>query len=284
MEEYYHFNRIVIVQSLGKDEFHTGKKLNDDLEILNQAHDLGLDIELHDVETKKELLDLLSRLTKEARQIESFPILHLEIHGSNDKKGLVLASGEFVGWQELKNPLVNLNIVTKNNLFIVLAVCHGAYLLELFLPTDRSPCWGMIGPESQISAGNLLQSYSVFYEELLKTGDGNKAVKLLNGKVQKEGTDYYFTTAERHFIQVFKMYSNNPDLCSPKALRERARKVRKEIKKSKSEVVPSVGALIRQFNKKSIQFDEYKQRFLMLDMYPENKERFTIEYADIRDE
>lgn len=134
-----YFNRIAVIQSLAEDELHTGKMLYEDINSHNFAHDIGLDIRLYNVETKKELFDLLSRLTDEARTSDLFPILHVEIHGSSDKTGLVLSSGDFVSWQELKNPFIKLNIETKNNLFIVLAACYGAYLIEIILPTDRTP-------------------------------------------------------------------------------------------------------------------------------------------------
>lgn len=275
-----YFNRIAIIQSLAKDELHTGTRLCEDIDIRNIAQNIGLDVGLYNIKTKKELLDLLLRLTTEARELDLFPILHIEIHGSSDKKGLILSSGEFVSWQDLKISLIELNIATKNNLFILLATCYGAYLAEIILPTDRSPCWGMVGPIGQISTDLLFKSFSSFYAELLATGNGGAAVKLLNAAVTPEVIGYNFTSSEIFFEQAFKKYIAIS--CTNKAIKERALKIRKELKRSRLAIIPSLGNIKRSLAKTNVTFKKYKKHFFMIDLYSENKNRFTINYTKVR--
>lgn len=276
-----HFNRIVIIQSIPEGELHTGTKLHEDIDMLNIAYDRRLDVKLYNIKTKTELLELLFCLTNEASNYGQIPILHIEAHGRDDNRGLVLASDDFISWKDLKDPLIKLNIATRNNLFIVLAACHGANLTETLLPTDRAPCWGLIGPKKQIPAEVLLKSFSAFYKELLWTGSGGKAVKVLNDAVPQGVIGYFFTSAEIFFEQVFRKYLSKS--CTKKALDERARNMRKTCKKLGIISYPSINAIKKKhLARASVPFEKYKRLFFMIDLYPENEKRFPIAYSDVR--
>lgn len=274
-----HFNKIVVVQSLKDGELRTGSRLHEDLEMLNIAHGHKLDINIQDIDRKINFMQLLTDLTNGTKLNGLCPVLHIETHGSVDTTGLVLSSGDFISWTELKDPLINLNIATKNNLLVVLAVCNGAYLTEIIKLTDRAPCWGLIGPAKTIQAGVVLASFSAFYAELLKTGDGGQALRLLNEAVPEGQAGYYFTTAEIFFKRVFEKYLTVS--CSKKALDGRARNMRKELKRLGSAIIPSMGQLKRKLAKANEPFEKYKKLFFMIDLYPENGNRFTIEYSDV---
>lgn len=273
-----HFDRIIIIQSLSEGELHTGAKLYEDIYILNIAHDIGVDLKLYNVKTKEEFINLLSILTNDTKMFNLIPMLHIEAHGNS--KGLELSSGDFISWKDLKNSFIKLNIATGNNLFIALATCYGAYLAEILGVTDRAPCWGLVGPKKEISAGIVFESFIAFYKELLTTSSGDNAVKLLNAKVPHGVNGYYFTSAERFFEQVFNKYSALS--CTNDAIKERAHKIRKECKKLGSVIIPSMGAIKRDLVNVEKSFKKYKRIFFMIDLYPENEKRFTIKYRDLK--
>lgn len=270
------FSRIAIIQSLTQNDRHTGNELFEDINIVNLAHDLSLDIKLYNVNTKNEFINQLSILSNEARTADLIPILHIDMHGN--VQGLEFALGDFITWAEIKAPLTELNIQTKNNLLVTLAACKGAYLTEVLGPTDRTPCCGLVGPTIDIRAHDL-KSYYIFYRELLTTGNGDEAAKLL---MESCPNSFYFTSAELFFKKVFKKYLE--EACTKQAIKKRALKMHEEAKTltKQIKIQNQMRVFKRQLTNTKNAFKIYKKRFLMIDLYPENKERFTLEYNDIK--
>jgi hypothetical protein len=273
------FSRIVILESLSSSDLHAGRKIREDIEVSNLFHDRGLQVEFHDVAKKADFISQLGKLTRETKKLENNPFIHIEAHGSSDTKGLILGSGEFVSWEELKRPLIDLNIATRNNLFIVLSACYGAYLTTIVLPTDRAPCFGLVGPTKVLGAGYLLKSFSRFYQELLASGSGSEAVKQLNLDARESGLDYSLTDAETFFAMVNEKYFGKD--CTNSQYEKRAREIIREVK-SRGANPPSVGSLKRFYKgTQPAYFEMFKRRFFMIDLFPENANRFTIKYEDI---
>ena len=159
-----YFSKIAILQSLPDGEISTGRKLFEDLDTLNTVKDIGLEIKFYNICTSKEFIYVIFSLIAEAKKSEMIPILHIEAHGTPDRKGIVLASGEVVTWKELKDPLMQLNEATKNNLIVVLASCWGGYLMEILTPVHKAkaPCWGLIGPSDKITTECCLKTTKIF--------------------------------------------------------------------------------------------------------------------------
>lgn len=281
MKQCHFFNKISVIQSLGENEHHTGTKLHEDIKLHNIIHDRGLEIELLETKSKSDFIHVFETLTNEAQNKGVIPVVHIESHGSEDTEGLILSSGEFLDWNELKIHAVNLNIATKNNLLIVLAACHGANFAKKLVPSDRAPCWGLAGPTKAVSSDSILRSFSSFYQEILKSGSGGKAVKKLNENCQEGDIEYYFITAETFFTLTYQNYITY--LCCDNEYTKRAKSMRKKLKKEKILPLPSVGSLKRLFkNSQEHFFEKYRTKFFMYDLYPENTERFTVNYEDIR--
>jgi len=266
------------VQSLSEGEMHTGTRLHEDLETLDVWHNRGLNPELRNIPSKDDLMNLLRDLKEEARLSAQWPVLHIEVHGNRD--GIVLASGDFISWQELKIPLIELNIATRNNLLVVLSACYGAYLTKTIIPTDRAPCWGLVGPHEEMSAGALLSSFQEFYSELFATGNGDQALKRLNDAVRSENLSYLFSQCESFFKMVYKAYFR--DYFSPKALKLRAGELYKRAKEMGGTPKLSPGEIKRKLlQEKEPSFEKHCEQFFMYDLYRENRKRFRVTYQDI---
>lgn len=270
-----HYNKIAIIQSLPKNNRPTGTRLCEDIEAVNDYYDLQLKIELHNIKTKNDFNNLLSKLANEARTAGLLPILHIETHG--DEHGLQFSSGEQITWTEIKAPLTELNIQTKNNLFVTLAACKGAYLINVLGLTDRAPCCGLIGPTIDIHTCDV-EHYGIFYRELLTTGDGDGAAKLL---MESCPNSFYFTSVELFFKKVFKKYL--VESCTKQAIKKRALKMYEESKAiTKQNKIPNQMRVFKQqLSNTKKAFKIYKKRFFMIDLHPENKELFTLKYNDL---
>lgn len=275
-----HFDTIVIIQSIPPGENQTGARLHEDLDILNVAYDRNLHLKFFDVHTKIEFLELLTAIKNEARTYGNKPVLHIETHGSSDKKGLVLSSDEYVSWLELKPFLIEINVATRNNLLVFMAACNGAHLTEVVDLTDRSPCWGLAGPTKSVLPSNLLRSFYEFYKELLSSGSGGKAVLALNSISGNGEIEYSFTNSEMFFEKVYLNYLKK--YCTKSALEDRAKSMYKKLKKDGMATKQSVGQLKRMLKRtQEDYFNKYKNQFFMIDLYPENIKRFTVEYKKL---
>lgn len=277
MKRTQYFSRIAIIQSLPEGELSTGRKLFEELDTLNTNQDIGIEIKFNNVCTSKDFIYIIFGLIAEAKKTDMIPILHIEAHGISDKNGIVLASGEVITWKELKDPLIQLNEATKNNLFVVLASCWGGYLMEILTPVDKSPCWGLIGPSDKMTAAMLLKNYTDFYVTLLSTGDGDAALAVLNAN-SCELHGYLFQTAETMFKSVFSGYITK--FCSDEMIEERALEVQREALEKYGNVPQRLNEIKSALANTRESFEIYKKRFLMLDMFPENAARFKIKYED----
>ena len=95
------------------------------------------------INSKKQLFEKFLSIEKSIIEFKYLPYLHFEIHGSDDKSGLFLNSNELLEWNELYESLQSINIRCKNNLFISLATCYGAYMIRAYNnPTEPCPFYG----------------------------------------------------------------------------------------------------------------------------------------------
>ena len=267
------------MESLSSSDLHTGVKIREDIEVSNLFHNRGLQVEFHNPTKKTDFISSLKELARETRKLGNDPLLHIEAHGSNDTKGLVLGSEEFISWEELKKPLTDLNIATKNNLFVVLSACYGAYLTTIVLPTNRAPCFGLVGPTKVLGAEYLLRSFSRFYQELLASGSGSEAVKQLNLDTGESGLNYSLTDAETFFTMVNEKYFGR--YCTNSQYDKRATEIIEQLK-AMGKSAPRIGWIKKHYRRTQKQyFEKLKTRFFMIDLFPENATRFTIKYEDI---
>ncbi|MEZ4459400.1 MAG: hypothetical protein R3E66_06665 [bacterium] len=191
------FNHIYIVESLFDEDESTGTRLAERLRSSVANNNKQLKIDFLEVENAKSFFATLEKISERAGKEGLWPILHLEIHGH--KGGLELGSGEIVEWKELAPKLSKINYRTRNNLFLTLAVCSGAWLAQVLNATQPAPFWGLVGPDQPEWNGVLLDGYEPFYDELLNSLDGDKALEALRQKAKDQigNSNFLFFSAER---------------------------------------------------------------------------------------
>lgn len=288
------FNFIYIVQSLDTDELPTGSYL--DLFAMQprvegmKGSGLEFGAEVIDVATAADLLAFLERVRAEVEMMGRSPILHFEIHGSSDQKGLVLRSSEFVPWTSLLGPLTDINRATGNNLLLTLAVCHGAWLGTILSASRPAPFWALIGPSTSEYPIVLFPAFEAFYRTLLDELDGGKAVRELLEAAGARSAKHSLSVihGERIFTRSFRRYVE--EKCSPDAIAQRVAAIIAEQKQRAS----AQGATVpeAQWDRQAADiaagladtrpmFEEYRRRFFMIDVCPENDDRFALTYEEV---
>ncbi|MFH1468346.1 MAG: hypothetical protein ABIO70_28415 [Pseudomonadota bacterium] len=283
------FNFIYVVQSLRPGEKATGARLHEEelQGLLEELASVGAEIgsELVNVAGRRDLLDFLERVRNEVGSIGRFPVLHVEIHGTDDKTGLRLASGEFVPWSDLVSPLTAINAEMRNNLFLTLAVCSGAYLAQILSAAHPAPFWGLVGPHDREWDGVLLDGFTAFYKVFLTELDGRKALHAL-----REATDaaqanakYLFFDAESTFRKAFRAYVEQK--CSAEAVETRLKWISEQARGLDALTKEQREALTADVRDRMLDprpaFQDFRRVHFMIDKFPENDARFPMTFEEV---
>jgi hypothetical protein len=271
------FNAVYIIESLPDGDFKTGRDLFEISIYPLGAIKEGLDTNLGQPRSKSEFFKELSSIIDNCEINARSPILHIDAHGNNE--GIATASMEFITWAELKPFLCKLNEISGLNLLVVMAACNGMDLAKVILPTDRAPVWGIIGPQTAVKAGRVLDGFKAFYSKFFEAYDGIAALNCLNCSPDAKGSEFKFCNAEFFFMAVYKRYLNS--LCTEEAITARAERMLKEIgggrllhPNDENRIIKDLKNLL--ITTQEFYFERHKRHFFMMDIIKENEKRFDI--------
>jgi hypothetical protein len=243
-------NMIVVIESLRPNDWKTGRALRDDLEIIALPYGNNLQVHYKTAQSADELEFLLKELYGYVNLSGRAPMLHIECHGDAD--GIQLADGSLMPWARLKPLLVDINLASRMNLFVVMACCYGGYFAAECRYSEPVPFAWMLGPGKEIEADPLLALNGGFYTELLKRRDVTEALTI--GGAMRPGISYFSMSA----VGVFRV-----------ALAARIKSAGSA--ESRAQIRTTEEPL----------FDQYRRQFFALDQFPENEARFAITYREV---
>ena len=280
------FNKIYVIQSLDKNEEQTGKLIYDEVIKVRTKYSDKCDAEFILVNNRHDLENSLIKINEDCLNGVK-PIIHLEIHGNENGDGLTLENNEYIGYSELCNSLTKININSGNNLFLTLAVCHGAWIMQNIKLDKPAPFVGVIGSFEKIGNIDLYIRYSEFYSEFLINFDFDKSFDILQKVNKKIPNTYRVLDSVELFKNVYKNYLQ--ENTSEEGIKKRLSQIYYE-----KEHFEKIKLLINSKLKKfffEIAFKIYIQRtrqeyfrkhseiFFMIDKYPNNRERFEVPYT-----
>jgi hypothetical protein len=102
-----------------------------------------------------------------ALNANSRPVLHIEAHGSIEGLAWTAAASNLVRWDELVPPLQRLNVATRCNLLVVISACFGIAGINVMAMGPRAPVLGVVGPCSTATPHQLREGYKEFYRRLI---------------------------------------------------------------------------------------------------------------------
>lgn len=273
-----HFDSIHVIESLRCSDRKTGSELvSNVLWPIVVSKKLDIRVELHVPITKDQFVHTLIEIAAESRSRRGSPILHIEAHG--DEAGIQVSSYERISWTELKAALTEINTLSQLNLLVVMVACKGAHLVRILWPTDRAPVWALIGPTKDITEEDAHTDFASFYNEFLTTFDGRAALEALNQKKVGGGTwRYQYYPARYFFRSVYHKYLL--DLTSETALCQREEGIVADVLASRPELRRYEADLRtrvqRDLRDHQTHFERAKNHFFMLDLYPDNRNRFPL--------
>jgi hypothetical protein len=277
------FNKIAIIESLPDGEMKTGKKLYDDIILINIANNEKIIISFDQVSSEMELVALLGGLCADVQQKGLYPIIHIECHGEAEKKGLILSNKDFISWSKLYELLQSINEVMDLNLLIVLAACFAFEMSFSVYAYQRAPFWGMLAPSEKIYPEELKKSFVSYYETLIEnTGkqdvpNGSLALESLQSHKPQQGA-INFISAEYIFKLAFDGFMKDHN--SSKAIKKQAQYICNELRRIGVEYsISIVKASIR--NLRPYYLERYHKVYFMIDLCPDNIDRFGYLKEDI---
>jgi len=191
---------IIIIESL-HGERKTGLELYEDCirrKITYQNKDFTHSY--HAVNTKDELLEIINYIIYNSPHMHGGVLIHLEMHGDENKKGLILSDQSLVTWVELIEKFRDINIITKDNLFITMATCFGRYLYLGVDPYKKSPFSGYISASIAVYPDEIVEKFFILFENLIDKGNLVKAYL----DMEKTESNFYYKDRKRAFDEAFQ--------------------------------------------------------------------------------
>jgi hypothetical protein len=156
----FHANGFIIIDLVPDRDLQTGRHIAENLTDFINAAGLHLFCQRHHCETENDLIGVFSQIKTRLTERGEISYIHIEGHASRET--LELPNGSRVGWKTVFEHFRDINILCKNNLFFSSGACESAYAFKAASITDPCPVFGMLAPEQEVSAGEVLAGYIAF--------------------------------------------------------------------------------------------------------------------------
>lgn len=281
-ESWSRWNAVYVIELLDSDDDQTGTRLfNEVLSPLGQEY--GVATQLIKVGRNDALIPALEEIWLDCRTKNLGPVLHFEMHGSQTGVGAP-KGGAFVPWRALVEPLTRINLLSRGNLVLTMAACYGAAVLKVLAGAKQMPVCAVVGPTTQVLPSDIEQGFRAFYASMIAGNDLNSAMADLRKADKSFPEGWRFDTAERLFAIAYGMHRVTMD--GPGGRREAEQKLVKKARRFDRKHGQERPTLRRQarahLSTPEPFFQKVKRKFLMIDAFPENEERFTVTEADCR--
>ncbi len=262
-----------IVEWLSPDERHAGRVLNDWMKDRRPAWSAYCPCK-----NKTEVLVAIERATSRAQRSEMVPVLHFEAHGGD--AGLEGPDGnrglELLSWDELTEPLQQLNLATRCNLVVVVASCTGFAGIKALRRGPRAPAVALVGPDGPVMPSNLLWGTKEFYRRWI---DKSPSLHDIAASASQEAGTVVFQSEPFAILFHEALVEHLITLMRPDEQRQRAERFRRrmleETELSASEIERQLATL--PVLPPTDQLQGMWDVMFMIDLYPANRKRFGVD-------
>lgn len=233
---------------------------------------------------KKEVLSSIKRATILAKKNNMIPVLHIEAHGDQDGLGCPDDNGQTEGlsWDELTEPLQELNLATGCNLIFVVAACIGFAGVRALVRGPRAPAVAIVGPDAEIEVGRLLEGAKEFYRRWMD--DSPNLNDIVNSASRETGSakfdwePFSILAYDAFAADLIVSMRKNEQYMQKYRIRHLMLNHASWLAKEIENKFPPLSPL---FQKPLIQ--KMWDTMFMIDLFPENKHRFGVNWSDVID-
>lgn len=175
------FNKIYFIESL----YGNHKQSADDLYNYHIANHFEGISDYNSIDSKEDLFELLNKISTQTSTSEIFPLIHIEAHGLDTKKGLVLRNDDIVYWKDLTPIFEQINRNCCNNLVLCISACSSIYVLEEIILSfyefgTTTPFFTFVGTEDVIQLDDLTKAFPEFYKKFAESKSIMESVVHMN--------------------------------------------------------------------------------------------------------
>ncbi len=224
-------------------------------------------------------VEFISALHKIRNAENIYPLIHIAAHG--DREGIQLLEGN-ISWVEFTEEVYQINLRAKNNVMIIMALCYGALVAKAFDKFKRAPFFSMLGPINKIKWNFLDECLFRLYKVFIPTNNLELALIDLKSFNSGEAPLLWFNSVG----QYQKMVEQLKRKISKGQLRHDMIASYKRLIGKEADFKFKNYILDPQMQKKLVAeaIQIHKKHWFMIDLYPENEERFaklSFEVSDL---
>ena len=194
---------IIVIESLGKKNSvnFSGESLYNDF-IKNRIiiYEKEIFHKFHKVENINQFFAVIENYISNSSFMPSGIVIHLEMHGDKELKGLIFSNGSLIKWEQLVDLFRKINVMSCNNLFITMGTCNGRYLYRGVKAEKKSPYSAYISASIEVSQEEVYTKFGKLFEELITCG--NIVESYL--KIEKTKSNFFFKDSETTFEEAFE--------------------------------------------------------------------------------
>jgi hypothetical protein len=188
---------VLILDGLGKDDYQTGENLFQALEAMDKPSTLCRHIKIG---SRADLFEILDEIVRQCGS-GLRPIIHFEVHGG-PTEGIGLGdSGETASWPELCAYFQRINVLTENNLGVVMAACFGLYAVKEVSIKKPAPFHFLIGSQEEVYVDVIDAQMKEFYRTMFRTGLLEEAMDEVDKTFQQFHVEKYFAISYGKYIK-----------------------------------------------------------------------------------
>jgi AbiV family abortive infection protein len=229
------------------------------------------------------LLAALEAIEREVRRRRVYPLVHIETHGNTLSLGRRL--GKRITFGELGPALIGINEACCLHLVVTLAACWGEHSIQIMDPQDRAPVLAFLVIDEEIEPEVVTDCYRRYFHTIVRTRDGQEAIRRMNEPLAARKNQFHFIPAERMFRGVWNSYVRG--YCNPEfVLEERIaamdpKLARGPIVDPAAPIARAEWMVSRMLDDLPAQFEKVRDRFFMFDLDERNRERFPVRYEEM---
>lgn len=256
---------IIVIESLSIEDGvnFTGEALyNDFIKNRIMIYEKQIYHNFHKVNDVKQLVTVLENYIINSQFMPGGIVLHFEMHGADNLKGLILSNGELIEWEKLVDIFRQINIVTCDKLFITMGTCNGRFLYKGVDPRKKSPYSGYISASVEVDPEEVYTKFGKLFEELILNGNIVDAYL----EMEKTESNFYYKDSERTFSEAFEstmeQMVNDPHLKEQilnESINQTKRETGTEISKVEADMIMKIALKnIYEIHKKAFDFTDCK--------------------------
>jgi len=198
---------IIIIESLFDGEHKTGIELYDDYirrQIDFNPNKVHLNHQFITVNSKDDFNDYLQYILVNSEYMNHGILIHLEMHGSGNRNGLILNNNELLDWKYLNDKFREINIKINDKLFITMATCFGRFILNDIDINQKSPYSGYISSSQEVYPHEIINVFKELFTSLIDKENIIDAYLSTDTNNNK----FYYKDRKRAFSEAYNNFLN----------------------------------------------------------------------------